>query len=194
MEREGPSLESLTHRLAEIPQEFLDEPRIANAGQIDVGAVVNDLLLLLGRRVTPELLADFHSRDAKKDRNRLGITLVLCWLLADDWFRENEPEQGSVLELLRETASELAGQAVALKYVQDPDRREELSRLALARIGCRPAGETLAQAQDRLSSLSSTERSRVLKAARAAEERARAVREALARKAAEESADKYTRE
>jgi hypothetical protein len=34
----------------------------------------------------------------------------------------------------------------------------------------------------------------VLRASREAENRARAVREALARKAAEESADKYTRE
>ena len=66
--------------------------------------------------------------------------------------------------------------------------------MALARLGCRPGGETLAQAQDRLTRISSTERNRVMLAARAAEERARAVREALARKAAQESADKYTRE
>jgi hypothetical protein len=80
------------------------------------------------------------------------------------------------------------------KFVTDPERREELARFSLARLGFRPQGETRAQAEDRLSSLSAAERARVLTAARAAEERARAVREALARKAAEESADKYTRE
>ena len=48
--------------------------------------------------------------------------------------------------------------------------------------------------QDRLVTLSSSERQRVLRASRAAEERARAIREALARKAAQESADKYTRD
>ena len=38
------------------------------------------------------------------------------------------------------------------------------------------------------------ERLRVIKAAREAEERARAIREAMAKKAAEEAADKWTRE
>jgi hypothetical protein len=96
--------------------------------------------------------------------------------------------------LLSLNAAELAAQTTSIKFVHDPDRREELARLALARLGYRPAGESVAQAQDRLTSLSSVERARVMGAARAAEERARAVREALARKAAEESADKYTRE
>jgi len=78
--------------------------------------------------------------------------------------------------------------------VQDPDRREELARVLLAHLGYRPAGETEAQASDRLSRISGTERQRLLAASRAAEERARAIREALAKKAAEESADKWTRE
>jgi regulator of extracellular matrix RemA (YlzA/DUF370 family) len=58
----------------------------------------------------------------------------------------------------------------------------------------RPAGETVAQAEDRLISLSSAEHARVLRASRDAEKRAQEIRAALARKAAEESADKYTRE
>jgi hypothetical protein len=64
----------------------------------------------------------------------------------------------------------------------------------LSHLGLRPQGETLAQAQDRLTVLSTTERKKVLAAAVAAEERARKIREALAKKAAEESADKWTRE
>jgi hypothetical protein len=64
----------------------------------------------------------------------------------------------------------------------------------LARLDCRPEGETIAQATDRLSGLSGTERRRLLEASRASEQRARAIREALAKKAAEESADKWTRE
>ena len=98
------------------------------------------------------------------------------------------------MELLDGESNELAVQVAARKFVTDPDRREELARVALARLGFRPAGETLAQAQDRLTTLNSSERARVMKAARAAEERARQIREALVRKAAEESADKFTRE
>ena len=55
-------------------------------------------------------------------------------------------------------------------------------------------GETVAQATDRLSAISGTERRRLLEASRAAEARARAIREALIKKQAEESADKWTRE
>jgi len=45
-----------------------------------------------------------------------------------------------------------------------------------------------------LSALSSTERQRLLDESRDAEKRAREIRQALARKAAEQSADKWTRE
>ena len=93
-----------------------------------------------------------------------------------------------------ETVAELAAATPALKFVNDADRREELARVVLACLNYRPAGETVAQATDRLSSLSMTERRRLLEASRAAERRARAIREALAKKAAEESADKWTRE
>src|SRR5438046_2502445 len=72
--------------------------------------------------------------------------------------------------------------------------KHTVARVVLARLNYRPARETIAQATDRLSSLSSTERRRLLEASRAAERRARAIREALAKKAAEESADKWTRE
>jgi hypothetical protein len=96
--------------------------------------------------------------------------------------------------LLGDGASELAAENRADKYRDDPERREELARFALARLDLRPAGESVAQAQDRLTALSSAERKRVLLASRAAEARSREIREALARKAAQEAADKYTRE
>ena len=76
----------------------------------------------------------------------------------------------------------------------DPERREELALLALRALGLRPAGETLAQAQDRLVTVSSAERARTVAAARRAEERARAIREAMRKKAAEEAAAKVSRE
>jgi hypothetical protein len=132
--------------------------------------------------------------DPRRDRNRLCVALLLCWVLADEWFQQHPPPGRGLVELLAQGAAELGAQVAARKFVTDPERREELARFSLARLGFRPAGETIAQAQDRLTSLSSAERARVLQASRAAEARARAIREALARKAAEESADKFTRE
>ena len=193
MDREGPQLETLTRRLAETPEEFLAEPQAGGAGQVHTAAVVGDLLGMLGHEVRVGDLAVYSSND-RRDRNRLGITLVLAWLLADEWFARTHPDMAGVFTVLGTTASELAEHIAAGKLVTDPDRREELARVALARLGMRPAGETIAQAQDRLMTLSSAERQRVMRAARAAEERARAIREALVRKAAKESADKYTRD
>ncbi|KAF0178488.1 MAG: hypothetical protein FD161_1793 [Limisphaerales bacterium] len=194
MEREGPTLESLTRRLAETPEDFLAEPRIGNRGSVRVEAVVNDLLQLLSAPAEARALTGFAGQDPARDRNRLAVTMLLCWLLADEWFASAHPTADQLLTLLVEMPTQLAPQVAAKKFVADPERREELARLVLARLGFRPGGETLAQAQDRLTSLSSTERTRVMQAARAAEQRARQIREALARKAAEESADKWARE
>jgi hypothetical protein len=194
MQAEGPVLETLTRRLAETPEDFLAEPSIGNSGRVHVAAVVGDLVRASGGPLEAESLATFEGTDPRRDRNRLAVTLLLAWLLADEWFRQTKPPVGALLELLAQGSAQLGAQVPSRKFVTDPDRREELARFSLARLGYRPAGETIPQAQDRLTSLSSAERARVLQASRAAEERARAIREALVRKAAEESADKFTRE
>lgn len=194
MDHIGPDLEVLTHRIAETPREFLEEPRIGSGGTVHVAALVNDLLKMHGSRAAYTVLTRFQSTNAKLDRNRLALTMIAVWLLADDWFVSAKLAQQNLIQVLDETALELAAATPAHKFVTDPDRREELARVTLARLGYRPAGETLAQATDRLSSISGTERRRLLEASRAAEERAREIREALAKKAAEESADKWSRE
>jgi hypothetical protein len=194
MNTEGPPLGCLTRRIAETPAEFLLTPRIGSVGDVHTPAVVHDTLKRLGISIPLPELAVFAGRDPKTDSVRLSITLLACWVLADEGLRSSSPALAQVMHLLRDDAAELAVHGAAARIVQDPDRREELARLTLARIGLRPAGETLAQAQDRLTTLSSAERSRILKASRLAEERARTIRAALARKAAEESADKWTRE
>lgn len=194
MEKQGPALEPLTHRLAETPAEFLDEPRIGASGKVHVVALVNDVLALLGQRAAISALVRFEGIDARRDRNRLALVMIAAWLLADDWFAAAGLPQPLVLELLDEAVAELAQATPAHKFVGDPDRREELARVVLARLGYRPEGETVAQATDRLSGISGVERKRLLEASRVAERRAADIREALARKAAEESADKWSRE
>ncbi|MBI5880343.1 MAG: hypothetical protein HZB53_22050 [Chloroflexi bacterium] len=194
MSREGPPLETLLRRLAETPADFLAEPRIGAAGSVNVAAVVSDTLRDLGLPpADAQTLAVFQPASAREHRNRLSIVLIICWLLHDPAFAER-PDASRTVELLSDGAQALAPYVQAPKLVSDPDRREELARTALDRLGLRPAGESEAQAQDRLTTVSSAGRSKVISAARAAEERARQIREALARKAAEEAADKATRE
>lgn len=192
--REGPPVEPLLRRLAETPPDFRDEPRCGATGRIHVAAVVGDLFDRLGLAVTTKALARFASGDAAADRNRLSIALLQVWLLADASLAAAGLETESVLAVVGDGAEELAPHTVAVRFVEHPERREELVRHLLARLGMHPQGETAAQAQDRLTSLSAAERARVMAASKAAETRSRKIREQLAAKAAKEAADKWTRE
>jgi hypothetical protein len=192
MNHEGPSLELLLRRLTETPSDFLAEPRTTKSGLIHVAAVVSDLFAAHGYEDAP--VDEFAPQDSLAYTRQSGLVLILCWLLADPALISRSLRLDDIRTLFTEGVLDLSSQQTAAKYLAEPERREELARFALARLDLRPAGETLAQAQDRLSALSSAERARVIKASRKAEHRARQIREALARKAAEEAADKYTRE
>jgi hypothetical protein len=160
-----------------------------------VAAVVADLIRALGGPpLTGAQLAVFQPKDARQHRNWLGLVLITAWLLHDPWFRQPHSLAPAAADFLTSGLHHVAGLAQAPRFVSDPDRREELARLALHHLGLRPAGETEAQAADRLNTLDTVERDRVQRAARQAEERAQAIREAMAKKAAEEAAAQYSRE
>lgn len=204
MKRSGPILELLTHRLADTPPEFLAEPLIDGIGEVHVAALVNDLLGLHGARADAAALAPFlgnmasAGNVAKAARNRLALTMIAVWLLAHESFIDAHCQQEGLLGVLNGaltgTLAELVRSTPAHAFVHDPERREELARVVLAELDMRPAGETLEQATDRLAAISGAERLKLLAATRAAAQRAREVREALTRKAAEEAADKWTRD
>ncbi len=86
------------------------------------------------------------------------------------------------------TLSELVSPS---QFVHDPDRSEELVRLCLASIDVLPEGESQTHARDRLTTLDSVERQKVLQATAEAERRAREIREAMARQSAMESTSRY---
>jgi hypothetical protein len=192
----GPPIEVLTRRLAETPADFLAPPALAQGDPgPQVAAVVSDLLVDLGH---PPLRSDEVGplRPGPADdayRSRLGTVLVAAWLLADPWFVAARPDRTAVLATVG-ALLHLDTDASATTVVADVDRREELARRTLATLGLVPAGETAAQAADRLATLDSVERARVLAATAEAERRAAAVRQAMHEKAAAEAAAKASRE
>lgn len=186
-------MEQLLRRLTETPNAFLAEPRMGPHGSVSVPALVADVLAAFGLRADSAALARFQGTDRAKQRNPRMLTQILCWLLMDPSLRGKIPAP-ELLRLLFDEANSLAEKIPAKEFVDNDERREELSRLALRSAGLRPAGESKNVAEDRWLNVSSGERVRLAAASRAAEERARLIREALERKAAEESADKYSRE
>jgi hypothetical protein len=194
MDAEGPQLELLTHWMTECPPEFLAEPGHGK-GQIDLIAIVSDHFRSMD--CLPHELIDAKLLQGDRGQatvNRLKLIAVATWLLHCEPLRTQAELVNSMYELLTAGLDELALVVRAEIAVNDPDRREEFVRLCLKQLGLRPKGETQSQAADRLTALDSVERSEVVRQTRAAEKRAREVRQMMARRAAEEAAAKASRE
>lgn len=190
----GPALERLTRRLAECPREFLAEPLEDGAGEVDTAAVVGDVLAGLGAEALDAARAErlLGSGGAGR-RNRLGLVLVSCWLLHDEWFRGRGLGTAAE-EFLAGGLAEAARTVRFAEFISDPDRREDLARLALRALGLRPGGETEAQAADRLAALDSVETARTAARSKAHAQRLKSVMDAMRKKAAEEAAARVSRE
>ncbi|MBK9578089.1 MAG: hypothetical protein IPK50_09410 [Fibrobacterota bacterium] len=96
--------------------------------------------------------------------------------------------------LFTSTLPQLARFSKPEQWLRDEDGREEFVRLVMRDLKLRIEGESENVSADRLQSVSLLERRRLAEASREAEDRARAVREALVAEAAKASADKYSRE
>lgn len=196
---EGPPIEALTRRLLDTPGELLAEPVGAPGGQVSVAAIVSDVLVLHGGpgldtvTAAPFRLPPDPASITPSAVNALRCVQLAAWVLADPHLTALA-KRDEVLALLSGGLAELAATVPSASLVSDPDRREELARRCLRALGLTPAGETEAQAQDRLDTLDSAERARVLAATRAAELRAEEVRRAMHAKAAAEAAAKASRE
>ncbi|HEX2731170.1 MAG TPA: hypothetical protein VHM70_06185 [Polyangiaceae bacterium] len=191
--QQGPELEWLTRRLADCPEDFLLQEAPGQQDP-DLEAVVADLLRDLGQGQVSEKETKAFRDDGSLPRATRRLALITSWLLHDAWFLNQARFASAALRLLSSGLLELSQLVKIELFVRDPDRREELVRLTLAALELIPAGENEALAKDRLTTLSSVERKRVLEATKAARDHAERVRKAMAEKAAEESAARYGRE
>ncbi|MEI6212915.1 MAG: hypothetical protein WCP10_02325 [Desulfuromonadales bacterium] len=194
MKGQGPALDRLIHRLAECPPDFLAEPRIGSKSGIHTAAVVHDLLFELGGSWPPPSSVGHFGFASAERRNWLRLVAVASWLLYDDWFRTQRTFAKPALEWLRQGLNGIAELVTADLFVTDPDRREELARLCLSALGLLPSGENEHQAEDRLKSLNSVERVRLIKETQEQQKRARQLREEMRRKEAIEAAARVSRE
>jgi hypothetical protein len=191
MKQEGPPLEVLLRRLVDCPPEFIETCASSN-GLAQLTAIACDHFRAMDCEPGPGELKAFEAVMAKQSSNLFALTAVTCWLLHDEWLRQRPEFAGPMWHLLGcQRLQQLAQLVQADRFTSDPDRREELARTVLASLNLRPAGESILQASDRLTTLDSVERVKVLRKSAAAEKRAREVREAMARAKAMESASRY---
>ena len=156
-------------------------------------AVIRDLYEhATGHAADAELLDVFTK--APTDAARINY---FAWVLAASHllFELGPPVDGKALRrlLLQELAS-LSAIAKVNLLDQEEERREELIRRCLRALGRKLDGETDAESDDRWKQVDSIERHEVLVAAAEREKRQREVREAMAKKAAEEAVPKVGRE
>lgn len=184
---EGPAMSPLHNRMTAAPREIataIDAPHLP--------ALVHDLLYKYSTKVSAEQLASFGNV-VQQSPWHLTSYLMLYFISASE-FEPIAIDSTRLLHCLEHTARELHTCGKNSIYIEDLDRREEFIRVILSALGLRPQGESKIQADDRLLSVSSMERKRVIAAVKVAEERADKIRKALMEKAAREAADKVIRE
>jgi len=202
MKNPGPPLEELIDHLILIPGEFTVNNLSSDAAgkQIYVPAIINDMLLDLGG--TPltdeEILNHFPGKkNSKPDNiNYFQIVSILCYIYEYKYFTEKKSGSEKIKSfLLSQKLIELS-KAVrsADDFITDPDRREELCRAALDAAGYYPEGENEKYSMDRLTTLDSVERKKILTKTAEAQKRAKELKEAMMRQEAEEAASKMSRE
>ncbi len=181
---------------ADRPAPFRAEPEgFANA-RVIVRAVVSDLFETRFGAAPDKsfLLAFVAEKRIPVERNRLGWVLAVCHVLAHPSLDGRRVSHDGVVKFLLQEIPGLAPVAPISGFDADEERREELVRRTLRAAGLRLTGESANDAEDRLKQVDSVERHRVLEAAAEREKRAREVRDAMAKKAAEEAAAKVSRE
>lgn len=195
MEKEGPDLGILLRRLSECPEDFL----LVASGEKSCSTVCAIVADHFREFAGDNPIRDNHffqklqsAKQNPKQARFLSLLNVTIWMLHDAWFLER-PELAEITWLFIQSDGlpQLSSLVRPELCVSDPDRREELARFCLSRIGLRPKGESLTIASDRLASLNSIERKRILQETAEAEKRAREIREAMAAAKAAEAASRY---
>lgn len=186
---------NLLRHMRRLPLEFLIPPRIGNEGRLSVAALVWDAYQDRGWTLSQNRLLEFAM--GFPNANFQGWIAVSLWGLEWEGWEKPFPAQEKFESFLENDLRLLADEEPVTDSMQSEERLEEWCRLSIRGFGFQPEGESSAEAEMRLEAVSSGMRRTVLAAAAAtaaAARRALDVQRALAKKAAAEAADKWTRE
>lgn len=190
----GPPLESLIKHLADCPPVFLRGLWPRDRDGIVTTAVFYDLLREITNWDESILQQRINALFVAENKNLRESQQVAAWLFFHPWFRKfaRTIDMGeALLRLCSEDLPRLDPHVPSESLIRLEDRIEELARLALKKCGTTPEGESQSVAEDRLTAVSTLVREQL---AEKTASRARAIRKAMAEKAAREAANVYGRE
>jgi hypothetical protein len=146
---------------------------------------------------------DFLKKEFKKpndfnlayiDDNHWRSIHISLWLLSHRNFINSALIEDKLYNFWFEELSEASLYVKFKEWISDDERAEEMVRLLLHCCKIIPDGENQDEAADKLSSLSSADRQKVLKQSYEAHERIMNIKRAMAEKKAREAANTYGRE
>ncbi len=185
-----PTISELIHHIKQCPPGFLAQPIQKGRGEVATEALVNDALRVITRSLTAPRLVEIGVDN--RSENELRLMQICCWLLTHPHFIDARCEK--LQKFLLTGLGEVAELVNAEAWVSDEERAEELARLLLAAIDQVPANESAAEARDRLDSVNTVQRRKVIEESRAAIERTRELRRKMAEAKVREAANVYGRE
>lgn len=158
---------------------------------IYLNAIIKDLYFKFGLSIEDWNSIDFQI-DLQKNENYARVILLASYFLSDKSFgSEIKLEKVKKLIFDLEPISEI----VPIKdFLFDMERKEEFVRICFSSLDLILKNETKEKFQDRFKSIDSIERKFMFEESKKARERARILREEMARKEAEEAASKMDRE
>jgi hypothetical protein len=128
------------------------------------------------------------------EAEKLVLLQMACWFFSYPYFTNKPQLLQPIHQFLFKDLLPVAQFVKSEEWIEDEDRAEEFIRLALKRCAILPAGETLAQAADRLDALDTIKRQQVLRESSESIERVKEIRRKMAEEKAREAANVYGRE
>lgn len=186
--------ELVTH-LRKCPDIFLQSSDFFSKEGLNSIALINDTYRMVSN--------DFLSNDFEIppqfnvkyiNDNHWRAIHISTWLLSDQNFINNPEIKDKLYNFWFEELQSASEYVKFIEWINDEERAEEMVRLLLHCCEIIPHGENQNEAADKLSSLSSVDRHKVLKQSYEAHERIMNIRREMEEKKAREAANVYGRE
>ncbi len=185
----------LVMHLRKCPDAFFKPSIFINKTGLDSIALICDTLRTVSNDFLENEFKIPTTADLKSiDDNHWRAIHISTWLLYHQDFVNNPAIEDKLYKFWFEELLYASEYVKFKKWIHDEERAEEMVRILLKCCEILPNGETLEEAADKFSSLSSVDRHQVLKESYQAHERIMKIKREMAAKKAREAANTYGRE